>query len=252
MPKTNPPAFFALISDIHSNIDALDAVLADIAQWPCRGILCLGDIVGYGPEPAACVQRVMDACAVSVIGNHEAMLFLADQFPPEELGTSVGDPIALAFKQVSGDQMKWLRGLPITADLDPMMLSHAALNDIGNFHYIHDAGEAKAHFGAQSTFISFQGHTHVPVIWEEKGGKISCFEPVDKPVRLDEGNRYAINVGSVGQPRDDDRRAGYALYDYQDRLLLHRRVEYDIARAQARFKKAKLPARNASRLMKGQ
>ncbi|MCX6972518.1 MAG: metallophosphoesterase family protein [Verrucomicrobia bacterium] len=253
MQKSKPPAFFAIISDIHANIDALDAVLADIEQWPCRGILCLGDIVGYGPEPAACVQRVMDTCAVSVFGNHEAMLFLAEQFPPEELGATVGDPITLAFEQVSEDQMKWLRGLPISADLDPMVLSHAALNDIGSFHYIHDEDEAKAHFAVQTTFVSFQGHTHVPVIWEEKrDGRVACFNPLDKPVHLDEGDRYAINVGSVGQPRDDDPRACYALYDYQNRLLLHRRVEYDIARAQARFKKAKLPARNASRLKKGQ
>ena len=252
MPKTKSPAFFAIISDIHSNIDALEAVLADIGQWPCRGILCLGDIVGYGPEPAACVQRVMDTCAVSVLGNHEAMLFLAGQFSPDELGASVGDPIALAFKQVSGEQMKWLRGLPITADLDPIMLSHASLHEPPCFHYIHDKDEAKSHFAAQKTFVSFHGHTHVPVIWEEKGGEISCFEPVDKPVRLDEDSRYAINVGSVGQPRDNDPRASYALYDYQNRLLLHRRVEYDIKRAQARFKKAKLPARNASRLKKGQ
>lgn len=176
----------------------------------------------------------------------------ADQFSPEEFGASVGDPITLAFKQVSGEQMKWLRGLPITADLDPMMLSHSSLHEPPHFHYIHDKDEAKAHFAAQSTFISFQGHTHAPVIWEEQGGKIACFKPVEKPVRLDEGNHYAINVGSVGQPRDNDPRAGYALYDYQNRLLLHRRVEYDIARAQARFKKAKLPARNASRLKKGQ
>jgi len=247
-----PPAFFALISDIHANIDALDAVLSDIEQWPCRGILCLGDIVGYGPEPAACVQRVMDTCAVSVFGNHEAMLFIADQFPMDELGEYVGDPITLAFEQVSEEQMTWLRALPIAADLDPMTLTHAALNAPGNFHYIHDEDEAKAHFAIQTTFVSFQGHTHVPVIWEEKGGKVSCFEPVDKPVCLEEGSRYAINVGSVGQPRDDDPRACYALYDYQNRLLLHRRVEYDIARAQARFKKTNLPAHNARRLKKGQ
>ena len=252
MPKTKPPAFFAIISDIHANIDALDAVMADIEQWPCRGILCLGDIVGYGPEPAACVQRVMDTCAVSVFGNHEAMLFIADQFPMDELGEYVGDPITLAFEQVSDEQMKWLLSLPMAADLDPMTLTHAALNAPGNFHYIHDEDEAKAHFAIQTTFVSFQGHTHVPVIWEEKGGKVSCFDPVDKPVRLNEANRYAINVGSVGQPRDDDPRACYALYDYQNRLLLHRRVEYDIARAQARFKKANLPAHNARRLKKGQ
>ena len=92
----------------------------------------------------------------------------------------------------------------------------------------------------------------MPVIGEEKDGEPAGFAPPVKPVKLDEKSRYAVNVGSVGQPRDDDPRACYALYDYRSRLLLHRRVEYDIARAQERFKKAKLPARNASRLMKGQ
>ena len=253
MKKSKPPAFFAIISDIHANIDALDAVLADIERWPCRGILCLGDIVGYGPEPAACVQRVIDTCAVSVFGNHEAMLFLADQFPMDELRSTVGDPITLAFEQVSEDQMKWLRNLPISADLDPMTLSHAALNAPGNFHYIDDVDSAKAHFAVQTTFVSFQGHTHVPVIWEEgPAGEVVCFTTSDKPLLLNARNRYAVNVGSVGQPRDGDPRACYALYDYQSRLLLHRRVEYDISRARTRFKKANLPAFNAGRLKKGQ
>ncbi len=253
MKKANPPAFFAIISDIHANIDALDAVLADIAHWPCRGILCLGDIVGYGPEPAACVQRVIDTCAVSVLGNHEAMLFLADEFPADEMRPSVGDPLVLAAGQLSGKQMKWLQSLPISAGLDPMTLSHAALNAPGSFHYVDDEDSAKAHFAVQTTFVSFQGHTHVPAIWEEtRDGCIACYNPPDKPVQLEEGDRYAINVGSVGQPRDDDPRASYVLYDYERRILLHRRVEYDIARAQARFKTTNLPAHNARRLAKGQ
>ena len=252
MPKSKPSAFFAIISDIHANIDALNAVLADIETWDVGGILCLGDIVGYGPEPALCVQKIMDVCAVTVIGNHEAMLFVADQFSPEDLGATVGAPIKLAFEQVSTEQMKWLRSLPITADLDPLMLSHAALNAPGSFHYIHNEDEASAHFGVQTTFVSFQGHSHVPVIWEENAGQVSCFHPSDKPVVLNVGSRYAINVGSVGQPRDADPRACYALYDYQNRALIHRRVEYDIARAQARFTQANLPAFNARRLKKGQ
>ena len=252
MTKTKPPAYFAIISDIHSNLDALDAVLADIDQWPCRGILCLGDIVGYGPEPAACVQRVMDRCAVSVLGNHEAMLFLSDQFPPEDFGASVGEPIALAAKQVSADQMAWLRGLPISADLDPIILSHTSLREPPNFHYIDNMEEVEAHFGLQTTFVSFHGHTHVPVVWKEKGGNITFFKPNGETLQLDEDSRYAINVGSVGQPRDNDPRASYALYDYEKRHLVHRRVDYDIARAQDRFKTANLPARNASRLEKGQ
>jgi len=252
MSKSNPHAFFAIISDVHGNIEALDAVLTDIEQWPCRGTFCLGDIVGYGPEPAICVQRVMETCAVSIMGNHEAMLLLTDKFPPEKLGVAVGDPIRLAYEQVSDEQMQWIKSLPILADVTPMTLCHASLNEPPAFHYIRTPQEAGASFAAQTTFVSFNGHTHVPVIWEENRGKVSCVEPIDKPVRLDEGSRYTINVGSVGQPRDRDARASYALYDYESRLLLHRRVEYDIKKAQVRFKKAKLPAFNANRLKKAQ
>jgi diadenosine tetraphosphatase ApaH/serine/threonine PP2A family protein phosphatase len=250
----NPPtrSYFALISDIHGNLDALGAVLADIERQPCRGILCLGDIVGYGPEPAACVERVMEACAVSVLGNHEAMLMLSDQFPLDDLRATIGEPITLAARQLSPSQMEWIQNLPISADLDPMMLVHAGLHEPGNFAYIDSIEEAEKHFAIQPTFVSFQGHTHVPVTWEEGPSGITCYKASPKSIRLDSNNRYAVNVGSVGQPRDGDPRACYALYDYQNRILRHQRVDYDVAKAMKRFKKAGLPLHNATRLQKGE
>ena len=251
MPSVDNPSFFALLSDIHGNIDALDAVLDDVARHPCCGILCLGDVVGYGPEPARCVQRLMETCVVSVLGNHEAMLFLIGQLSADELGDTIGKPLELAARQLSPAQQQWLRARPITADLDPLTLSHASLFEPSAFHYIHSPEEARPHFAVQSTAISFHGHTHVPVIWETGNKGISCYRPLENPVQLDASNRYAINVGSVGQPRDGDPRAAYALYDFENRLLLHRRVDYDIPQAQARFKDAGLPARNALRLKKG-
>jgi len=101
------------------------------------------------------------------------------------------------------------------------------------------------------TYVSFQGHTHVPVIWEEKGDNVSCFHPVDKPLRLDETSHYAINVGSVGQPRDRDPRASYALYDYQNRILIHRRVEYDIARTPGTVQKSEAAGPQCQPAQKG-
>jgi diadenosine tetraphosphatase ApaH/serine/threonine PP2A family protein phosphatase len=210
---SKPDCFFAILSDIHADIDALTAVLSDIDQFPVKGMFCLGDIVGYGPEPASCVQRIMDTCAVTVLGNHEAMLLIADEIPDEDWDISIRQPIHLANEQLTKAQKSWLRSNPITADLDPITLSHASL---------HKALECR------------------------------CLKPAEKPVRLDPGQRYSINVGSVGQPRDDDPRASYMLYDYEQHLLLHRRVSYDIARAQSRFKKAGLPAHNAKRITKGQ
>jgi diadenosine tetraphosphatase ApaH/serine/threonine PP2A family protein phosphatase len=250
---SNPDSFFAILSDIHANIDALTAVLSDIEQFPVKGLFCLGDIVGYGPEPASCVQRIMDTCAVTVLGNHEAMLLIADKIPDEDWDISIRQPLQLANEQLTKAQKSWLRSTPITADLDPVTLSHASLHKPPEFLYI-DETEAGAHFAAQTTFISFNGHTHVPVIWESnpKTSACRCLKPAETPVCLDEKKRYSVNVGSVGQPRDDDPRASYMLYDYEQHLLLHRRVPYDISRAQSRFKKASLPVFNARRIAKGQ
>ena len=246
-------SFFAIFSDIHGNIDALEAVLVDIEQFPVKGFFCLGDTVGYGPEPALCVQRIMDTCAVSVLGNHEAMLFLTEKIPDEDWDISIRKPLQLANGQLTKAQKSWLYAQPITADIDPITLSHASLNEPAEFNYIKEETEAEAHFAAQTTFISFNGHTHVPLIWEENPETYACrpLKPSEKPTLLNARKRYTVNVGSVGQPRDDDPRACYVLYDFERRLLIYRRVAYDISRAQARFKKAGLPAHNAARLAKG-
>ena len=160
-PKTSKNNLFAIISDIHANIDALEAVLEDIKSFPVRGIFCLGDIVGYGPEPAECVRLVMETCAVSVLGNHEAVLLLVDKILDEDWDSSVRHPLRIAKEQVSKTGQTWLKDLPITADLDPITLSHASLNEPTHFHYIHETTEAEAHFAAQSTFISFNPNSEV-------------------------------------------------------------------------------------------
>ena len=252
--STSKHNFFAIISDIHANIDALEAVMEDMKQYPAAAILCLGDIVGYGPEPGACVKRIKEAASVTVMGNHEAMLLLADKILDEDWEVSVRHPLRIAQEQVGRSELGWLKDLPITADLDPITLSHASLNEPPEFHYIYETTEAEAHFAAQSTYISFNGHTHVPAIWEENPETFGCrcLTPGEKPVRLDASKRYTVNVGSVGQSRDGDPRASYALYDYEQRILLMRRVSYDIRKARVRFKKAGLPVHNASRLAKGE
>lgn len=244
------PAFFAILSDIHSNLDALDAVLADMAKWPVRTVFCLGDVVGYGPEPAACVDKIREISAVTIMGNHEAMLPIVGKYG-NNWHETVAAPLMLANKLLSDEQKEWIRKLPLSALLDPITLSHGSLHEPAEFHYIDSTEEAEAHFAALGTAVSFQGHTHVPVVWEEREKEITGYLPLKDPVELDETCRYAINVGSVGQPRDDDPRASYVLYDYEQRLLLHRRVEYDLDRAQVRYKEAGLPVRNATRLRKG-
>lgn len=244
-------AFFAIISDVHGNIDALEAVLEDMKRFPVQATLCLGDIIGYGPEPAACLDKVMELCTVTVLGNHEAMLLMADRLPPEALGDKVGKPIQLALDQTTEAQQQWMRNLPLTANLDPLTLCHASLNEPASFHYIDGVEEAEANFSAQTTSVSFHGHTHVPVLWKQDGEIFTYRDACEQPLHLRHDSCYAVNVGSVGQPRDRDPRAGYVLYDYEARVLLHRRVAYDVPKVQKRFGKAKLPAINSSRLKGG-
>lgn len=246
-------SFFAIFSDIHANIDAFNAVLDDAGRFPVRGMFCLGNTVGYGPEPSACVERVMDTCVTSMLGNHEAMLFLCETIPDEDWDITVRQPLQLANDQLTKAQKSWIHSQPLTADIDPISLSHASLNDPSGFHYIQEETEAEAHFSAQSTFISFNGHTHAPLIWEHDPESFACraLTPGKQPIRLDSGKRYSVNVGSVGQPRDGDPRASYALYDFEQHILIQSRVPYDITRARTRFKKAGLPAHNFKRLSVG-
>jgi len=242
------PLFLAILSDIHANIDALDAVLKDMREFPCAGLFCLGDIVGYGPEPADCVALMQERSLLTVLGNHEAMLF----FPPEGMRDILSAPLALARQQASPAQLRWLKSLPLQADAAPVSLCHSSLCQPATFPYIESEEEAADNFAAQETFVSFHGHSHVPVVWEENGPTVTGYEPMDTLIGLNPRRRYAVNVGSVGQPRDGDPRASYVLYDHRNRLLLHRRVEYDIARAQSRIKKAGLPDFNGDRLALGQ
>lgn len=247
-------SFFAILSDIHANLIALEAVFADIARFPVRATLCLGDIIGYGPDPAACVERIRESSAVTVLGNHEAMLMLADKILEEDWDVSLRKPLRLAKEQLDRESQDWLSRLPITADLDPITLCHASLNEPPEFHYLREDYDVDAHFAAQTTFIAFCGHTHVPSVWEETPASYSCNQVgvPENPVQLNENKRYVVNVGSVGQPRDGDPRASYALYDHESRILLHRRVPYDIVKAQIRFRKTGMPAFNAVRLTKGE
>jgi diadenosine tetraphosphatase ApaH/serine/threonine PP2A family protein phosphatase len=244
-------SFIAVLSDIHGNIDALDAVFADTERFPVREMVCLGDIVGYGPESAECVQRVMENCSRCVLGNHEAMVFLSLQIQESEWDIEVRRPIQLACETLSDEQMAWLKKQRLTARSSGVVFCHGSLHDPQEFNYLDSDDEAALHFAAQKPQVSFQGHTHIPAIWQKTGRSAECFSPDEKPVKLSSGKKTAINCGSVGQPRDGDPRACYVLYDPAQKIFLHRRVPYDIDRAQKRFKKAGLPAGNAARIALG-
>lgn len=245
----------AILSDIHGNIDALSAVLADVVEQRCFAIFCLGDTIGYGPEPAACVKLAREYAAINLMGNHEAMYLATrmcaeNRLDPKELG-DLRPALLLCGKQFNSEDSEWIGGLPLVVPVAGMTLVHGSLHEPPSFGYIINRSLAKEHFAAQETRISFYGHTHIPAIWQEDGGKIAAYTPGEGPVGLDVDFRYAIGVGSVGQPRDDDPRACYVVYHPAAERVEFRRVAYDVPRAQARFKKAGLPEFDAVRLAAG-
>lgn len=239
----------ALISDIHANIDALEAVLADIDQQGVGEILCLGDIVGYGAAPAECVKLVRERCSVTVMGNHD--VYAQYDIPIIGVGHHVTKGINHAREELSPEQLQWLKQLPFTSVLHGFMIVHGSLNRPETFGYLMDDKEAVDHFAQQTTPICFYGHTHKPAIALEYADKIRWGIPGEGEILLDRTKRCAINVGSVGQPRDGSTRATYGIYDPEMNSFTLRRVSYDIEKAAERIIKAGITEGNATRLFEG-
>ncbi|MBE2180828.1 MAG: metallophosphoesterase family protein [Chthoniobacterales bacterium] len=253
-PSPVVPGALAIISDIHGNIDALTAVLRDVATQECQGLICLGDIVGYGPEPGECVRLIRKVAAITVMGNHEAMFLEIDGKEPDEReqSNSIWKSLGLCREALTPDDKEWIRDMPLVAIMGDVTFLHASLHEPQEFDYIYSLELAGDHFRAQETPVSFHGHTHVPVIWEERRGAIHYTMPGEEPVQLDPACRYTICVGSVGQPRNHDTRAAYALFDPDKRRLVIRRVAYDIDSAQKRFFQRGLSGFNSVRLALGE
>jgi diadenosine tetraphosphatase ApaH/serine/threonine PP2A family protein phosphatase len=245
----------ALVSDIHANIDALGAVLTDIAAHRCFTIFCLGDTIGYGPEPAACVKHMREFASVNLLGNHEGMFLVSrgecQKLGPHEFG-KLWPPLALSHRQIRAGDSQWIAKLPLVVPLADMTLVHGSLHEPATFGYIINKSLAKEHFAKQTTRLSFYGHTHIPAIWEEKDKKITCYTPGEAPITLDPDCRYAIGVGSVGQPRDDDPRACYVIFQPGADTIEFRRVVYNIKKAQERFREAGLSDFDTERISKGE
>lgn len=248
------PGPLAIISDIHGNLDALAVVLKDVAANCCRAMICLGDIIGYGPEPGECVRLVREYANNTVTGNHEAMFLamLAEGPRQREKSNDLWRSLALCRKDLTPDDRKWIRRLPLSLIIDDISFVHASLHQPVEFDYIYNPEFARQNFAAQKTFLSFHGHTHIPAIWEKKSGKITGYTPSESSLQLDPSCRYAVCVGSVGQPRNNDPRAAYAFYEPETHRLTIRRLPYDIERASERFAHKNLLGFHALRIRTGE
>lgn len=228
----------AIVSDIHGNLEAFTAVLRDIESQNVDKIHFLGDVVGYGCNPAACLELVHKLCDTRLMGNHEFAVLgrlSTDQYAP-----AAKESAAWTQAQLSDFELACLEELEISRTVDDLFFVHASAYEPEQWHYVLDEQEAQLAFDHLDQSICFFGHSHVPVVFSEK---------TDGPPRKraghsfqpNEEDRYLINVGSVGQPRDKDPRACYVTYDTYQRDLEYHRVEYDIAKTQQKMASANLP-----------
>jgi predicted phosphodiesterase len=238
----------AVISDIHSNLVALETVLDAIDSEDVDEIWCVGDIVGYGPKPEECQDIVTERAAISLAGNHD--LVVSSVIPISAFAHDAADAARWTAEVLSPDRLAALARLVPAGERHGVELYHASIRD-PVWEYVLDDSTAAACLAMQESALCFIGHSHVPLVFGEVGGQlVGGAIAGDASLRLDAGT-FLLNPGSVGQPRDGDARASYLTLDLESSLASWHRVEYDIAATQAAMHEAGLPPRLASRLSDG-
>mgnify|MGYP000511690265 CR=1 FL=1 len=215
---------FAVLSDIHGNRPALEAVLAEVKDLGIRRLLVLGDVVGYGPFPGECLRLLADA-EVCLQGNHEAGVI-------GELDDGWFNDVAWAGiewtrRRLSGHELQVISGWPKCVTVDGIELAHGSLDPDDRFDYLDSPSSIEAHFAAQSRPLCFVGHTHVPAIWTE-GREGQVLWPKDGAYRLVPGLKTVVNVGSVGFCRSEDPRPSWVTYDPSEQEVTLHRTCYDL------------------------
>lgn len=236
----------AIFGDIHANLEALEAILEDAAGQGVTDFVCLGDVVGYNADPVACLNMIRDMDCPTVKGNH-------DQDASEDHSLDSMNPVAaLALQwtreQLDDDQRLWLKKLRMVRQVSDYTIVHSTLDQPVHWNYVTNRFDAMSNFSYQFTQICFHGHTHVPRVYV-KSDKVR--EVPAESIAIEANSKYFINVGSVGQPRDGDPRACYAIIDDNHKLVVFRRVVYDIAKTQQKIREAGLPEMLAERLQEG-
>ena len=238
---------YAILSDIHGNLEALRAVLTDAADHS-DALLCLGDVVGYGADPIACVELIGERAAQVVAGNHEhGVAGLLDLRWFNDYARAAAE---WTRETLSPTHRDYLAARPLTAEVNDATLVHASPLRPDEWDYLVTADDGYQAFGAFATRLCFVGHSHTPGAWSQ-GSSGRDYEKGGVDVTLESGRRYIVNVGSVGQPRDRDPRASYAVWDVDARRVTIRRVAYDVATARRKIVDARLPKFLADRLAIG-
>lgn len=239
-----------IFSDVHGNLESLNAVLDELARMSMDRLWCLGDTVGYGANPGECVNRVREAAQVVILGNHDAACTGAEELA--YFNQNAREAVLWTMNQLTDEHKRWLRSLPVTETINDALLVHASPFEPELWHYVHTRmrpGDLVQSFSATAARVIFVGHSHQQLVLVNRDDEFYRF--LGTSLRLEPGYRYLVNVGSTGQPRDGDTRAAFAVYDTDAGTISLHRVEYDVATAQRKIREAGLPAILADRLENG-
>ena len=219
---------YAVISDLHANLSALRHVIADASKMGAERVVCLGDVVGYGPLPAETIALVRKSASVILAGNHDDAV--SGKIDASDFIDLAGDAVERHHAQLSKDDIAWLRDLPYTAKLDGALAAHGDLTDPESFNYIDSEEAAAQNFAQTNTQLVFVGHTHTPCIYlTGASGRIYRLEPQD--FVLEDGKRYIVNPGSVGYPRETDGKcfSTYVIYDSAAHTVTFRSIPFAVS-----------------------
>jgi predicted phosphodiesterase len=237
---------YAIIADIHANLEAFQVVLEDAEKNNCTHYACLGDVVGYNANPKECLDKVREMKMPCVKGNHDD--YCSGENDLEGFNPHATAAIHWTRDQLTDEDRGWLRDLRYFRLVANFSIVHATLDGPERWGYVFNKLEASASFTYQNTSVCFFGHTHVPVAFVRdsavRGGTYSKF-------RVEPGKKYFVNVGSVGQSRDGVPKATYVIYDMDLGTIELRRLDYDMETTMAKIRAAGLPERLAERLPLG-
>lgn len=241
---------YGIFSDIHSNLEAFEAVCEAYLKEAIDQYLCIGDIIGYAADPGECVKTLRNLNALAVSGNHE--WGACAKYHIENFSPSAKASLIWTIARLTPEENMYIKGLPLFYSHEDFILVHSALDAPEEFYYLNNYDEAVKTFALLKEKICFIGHTHKPGAFM-RNARGFYFKPfTDTEITLKENEDYIINVGSVGQPRDGDKRASFAVYDSEKRSVSVKRVNYDIEAARKKIIRSGLPEKSAERLALGE
>jgi putative phosphoesterase len=238
---------YGVISDIHGNLEAFETVMRALSREKVDAILCAGDVVGYGADPVACIEKVRSIDPIIVCGNHDAAC--ANQTDIRYFNEAAREAVLWTQTRLGESDITFLKGLDLVYRDEHVTSAHGTLQEPPLFHYMFTAEEAYTTFEMMQTRVCFVGHSHVPGIFLYRKEKIDYF--YEDRMRVSKNEKVIVNAGSIGQPRDGDPRLCYSVYDAAKGIVELKKLSYDIETAQKKIRDAGLPDFLADRLGRG-